>query len=387
MFGYSIDCWPSPVQELLLRAALLKGPDAINAWEQWATIVNYDNIDYGSQRLLPLLYHNLFNQGVQSPLMERYKGIYRRYWLSNQFLFNQARPVFDALHKADIEILLFKGAGIVVGYDLSYALRPMDDIDFLVSKEDAQIAINTIRKLGWKPKFEYATNYDINCHEVKYHDDKNNVIDLHWHPLINNITENHEIGYWERSISSSLKDIPVRIMGATDHLIHTCVHGIRWNPIPPIRWVADAIIILNNLETNIHWNHLIEHSTRLRVTLPMFHGLCYLKDNLDVLVPDYVLRSLEKIPVPRGDYWYYKLSTNKFIPGVCGDILHNLNDSIYYGKHYAFPGFLRYLQHRWHIKYFWQVPLEGTLRMWRRIKFTLFKQNPPSVRVRSIFQK
>jgi len=380
-------CWPSPTQNLLLRATLLKGQDAINAWEQWIALVDFDNIDLGSQRLVPLLYRNLLDNGVQGSLMALYKGVYRRFWLKNQFLFNRTKPVLEVLHKLGIETLLFKGAGIVVGCDLSYALRPMDDIDFLVRKEDAQIAINAIRELGWKPKNEYWANYDSNGNAVMYYDGKNQCIDLHWHSLKNKITGNHENGYWKRSFNANIDKIPIRIMGTTDHLIHTCVHGIKWNPIPPIRWIADAIILLNNSKTTTQWDHLLEHSERLRVTLPMFHGLCYLKNNLDILVPDYVLRSLDNMPVSKKENWYYQISIKKPIAGFGGDILHTLNDSVYNQKQYAFPGFLRYLQHRWHVRYLWQVPLEGALRTWRKIKFTLFKQKPPFVIVPSIFQK
>ena len=147
MSGYMNDCWPTHEQKLLLRAALLKGQDAIDAWEQWAAIVDFYDIDYGSQRLLPLLYQNLLDHSIQSLLMERYKGVYRRFWLSNHLLFNRTEPLLAALHEAGIGILLLKGAGLVVGYNLGYALRPMGDIDFRVPAESAQTAIEIVKDI------------------------------------------------------------------------------------------------------------------------------------------------------------------------------------------------------------------------------------------------
>lgn len=46
--------WPTPDQELLLRAALLEGPAAADAWRELRPRLNPDDIDAASQRLMPL---------------------------------------------------------------------------------------------------------------------------------------------------------------------------------------------------------------------------------------------------------------------------------------------------------------------------------------------
>ena len=54
--------WPTHEQELLLKAVLLQGEGSIAAWKSWADAIDFDQLDAGSQRLLPLLYRNLVNQ-------------------------------------------------------------------------------------------------------------------------------------------------------------------------------------------------------------------------------------------------------------------------------------------------------------------------------------
>ncbi|NOY98889.1 MAG: nucleotidyltransferase family protein [Chloroflexi bacterium] len=380
-------CWPTPDQTLLLRAALLKGQRAVDAWEQWREVVDFRDIDYGSQRLLPLLYRNLLDQGVRSSLMARYKGIYRHFWLSNHFLFYHTKPVLSALHEAGIGALLFKGAGLVVAGNLDYALRPMDDIDFLVREENAQTAIDIIRKLGWQPKAEHAADFNPTAHAVMYHDGKGHYIDLHWYSLTQALTGKHEAGYWERSLDAKIDGIPVRCMGMTDQLIHTCVHGIRWNPIAPIRWIADAAVIFENKGQPVQWEHLVAHSKNLHVTLPMLQGLRYLKTEFNMPVPDYVLRSLENAPVSYQEKWHYQLSVRKNLPVFGGFILQVVRYWAYQRKQYPFPGFLRYLQRKWGVRYLWQVPFEGVLRIWRNIRIEVFKQDPASIPMHSIFHE
>ncbi|MCK5686756.1 nucleotidyltransferase family protein [bacterium] len=387
MPSYSNDCWPTHEQKLLLRAVLLKGQDAIDAWEQWITIVDFNDIDYGSQRLLPLLYQNLLEHRIKASQLTRYKGVYRRFWLSNQLLFNRIKPVLAALHEAGIEILFFKGAGLVVGCGLNYALRPMDDIDFLVPGKSTLEAIKIIEELGWQPKSKSASGFHTMNHAATYHDGRGHFVDLHWHSLMRDMTGNYETGYWERSFSASLDEIPVKIMGITDQLIHICIHGIRWNWIPPIRWIADAVILIETSGTAIDWDYLVEHSEKLGVTLTMYQGLRYLKNEFDISVPDHVLRYLKSVPVSRWENWEHQLLIRKPLPVFGGHILAIINYRKYHQDQYMFPGYFRYLQERWDVASLWQVPFEGVLRMWRNVKVELFKQNPESISVHSIFHK
>ncbi|MCJ7626510.1 MAG: nucleotidyltransferase family protein [Anaerolineaceae bacterium] len=368
------NCWPTPVQELMLRAALLKGEGSIKDWKAWTKIVEFNDIDHGSQRLLPLLYRNLLDQGIQSPLMARYKGVYRRFWSSNQFLFNRTKSVLIALQEAGIDPLLFKGVGLVISCNLNFALRPMDDIDLLVPEETAQTAINIIREMGWAPKFGGVGEKDPIIHAVTYRDGKGHAVDLHWHSLSNVGPGKYEQEYWNRSFNGLINDAPVEVMGITDQLIHTVVHGIRWNAIPPIRWIADAIILLTNSERSIDWDHLIKLSGILHVTIPMYEGLSYLKKEFNASVPVYVLQSLKRFPVSRREKRNYQLNKKKPIP-VFGQFILKIGKYLtYYQGKYPFPGFPRYLQDTWGLKNLWQIPFDGVFRMWRRIRIDLFKQ-------------
>ncbi len=387
MSGYSKDCWPTAEQGLLLRAALLKGTAAIDAWEQWAETVDFDEIDYGSQRLLPLLYRNLLDHSIENPLIARYKGFYRRVWISNQLLLDRTRPVLAALHEAGIEALLLKGAALVFIETLSYGLRPMDDIDFLVREDVAQDAFTIIQELGWQPKLQPLRDFDPLDHAAPFDDGKGHSIDLHWRSLAHGLSGRQEMGDWERSFEAVFDGVPIRVMGATDQLIHTCVHGIHWNPIPPIRWIADATMILRNPESQIRWDHLIMHSKTLRVSLQMSQGLRYLETELGVPIPVNVLESLETIPVSLAENFHHELSVRKPLPVVGIFILKLTRYWAYYRKQHRFPGFLRYLQDQWNVRHLWQVPFEGGLRIFRKIRIDLFKQKPGSVSLPSRFQR
>src|SRR5574341_997684 len=80
----ALDCWPDRRQRLLLRAALLADGDALDAWQAWKSEADFDQLDYGTARILPLLYRNLTFLQIHDPFLRRLKGIYRRTWYANQ---------------------------------------------------------------------------------------------------------------------------------------------------------------------------------------------------------------------------------------------------------------------------------------------------------------
>ena len=81
----------------MLRACLIRDKEALIAWQTWRSRIDFDTLDPGSNRLLPLLYYNLSQLGLEDPLMKRMKGIYRYYWVQNQLLFHHAAVILDGL--------------------------------------------------------------------------------------------------------------------------------------------------------------------------------------------------------------------------------------------------------------------------------------------------
>src|SRR5580765_7121766 len=83
---YSKERWPTPSQELLLRAALLDGGEARVAWEAWLAGNSIEEPDSGTFALFPLLYTNLNRLGVGGPAVDTLREVHRRTWMRNQRL-------------------------------------------------------------------------------------------------------------------------------------------------------------------------------------------------------------------------------------------------------------------------------------------------------------
>ena len=120
---------------LLLKAALLEGDRALAAYAAWRATLDLNTISTGEQRLLPLLHRNLMRLGVSDFLSNRFRGVRRFHWVVNRKRMIFAREVFEALNRAGAPFIALKGAALAACYLKDPSLRPMNDVDILVTEE------------------------------------------------------------------------------------------------------------------------------------------------------------------------------------------------------------------------------------------------------------
>lgn len=285
--------WPTSQQLLLLQAALLDGNRAKEAWFSWRRQINVDDeFDYGSFRLLPLVYKNLQKMSINDDFMPRLKGIYRMAWYENHRMFHDLRPHIQELADAGFDLFFLKGMPLVHLYYGHHALRPMADIDLLVPFSQVHDAMAFLEEKGWI-KNSHATDDDLKYrHSMQFRSPKGLELDLHWHVMLECCNDEYDRLFWEQSEQAELDGIQARVLGPTDFLFHTIIHGVRWNEVPPIRWIPDATLILRKDVDRIDWQRLLDCARQVGVTHRLELGLSYLKDNFDLPIPDTVITEL-----------------------------------------------------------------------------------------------
>lgn len=377
-------CWPTEEQELLLQAALMEGSKAIDAWTEWNSRVDVDLLERGSQRLLPLLYRNLRAHGVENPALDKFKGFYRLAWYKNQMLLRNISSLLQCLNDSGIQTMVLKGAALVLQYYNDYGLRPMDDVDVLVRQEHVIPALDLLKKqglepiteLGWKPDLEsLKANPDKLLpvkHAIAFMDASGRQFDLHWHVLFECRYERADEDYWVAAEKINLHDITTHVLSPTDQLFHICIHGALWHSLVPVRWVADAMMILKTAESDIDWSRLTSHAQGRRLILPLRNALAYLRTILDAPVPSEVLHRLQEMSVSRTEQMEYRLKSRP--PGLTGGLPLNwfLFLRAAHGDSGAalrpkFIGFPTFLQNTWGLDHLWQVPLYGLSKALKKI--------------------
>ncbi|HEY1372591.1 MAG TPA: nucleotidyltransferase family protein [Candidatus Binatia bacterium] len=305
-------CWPTPQQKLLLRAALARGDSARAAWTAWKPALHQDDLDLASKRMLPLLYRNLRSQNIADPVIDRLKDIYRSHWYTNQVLLRHMAAVIHGFQAAGMKTLILKGAPLTLLYYCDYGVRPMADIDVLVPAAQALQAVEIMKQSGcaradtW-PEILHDS-YISSGHAACFVDRAGRQVDLHWHVMSECCDEEADRSFWSAAVAVDIHGVRTLTLNSSDHLLHVCAHGLRWEPVAPFRWVADAITIIR-ADAALDWERLAAQARALRLAWPMKEALRYLRDEFDAPVPDSVLRAIESAPTAWIDRVEYRYKT------------------------------------------------------------------------------
>ncbi len=358
------DCWPNREQESLLKAALLQGEECVEALREWESCSSMDDLDPGSFRLLPHLHHNLEQQGIDHPLMGTWKGIRRRAWYQNRMLFHKMAPVAGELQKAGIETMLLKGGALALQYYPDPGLRPMRDLNILIPEKRALDALNLMKKGGWSlttwsPRVWTETFLSFRD-SVTFRGQNEQDFDLHWHVMYQACRPGQDRVFWDAAVPIDFMGLGTKILCPTDELLNACVHGLRWNMIPRIRWVADCLTILRS-GAEIEWLRLLQLARDIHVSIPLARGLEYLKHTFDAAIPEDVPRSLKSIPASRSErLYYYRAACPRDVGGALDQFrgmywryLHTTARGGVFRRY--FLGFLPFLQLHWRLSNPWRL--------------------------------
>ncbi len=300
---------PSPLQELLLRAALFDGDAARTAWHAWIGQSGFSQVDYGSYRLLPLVYLNLLKLEMQHPALPQLQEMYRVTWYRNHLILRRAVKALRLLREAEIPTLVLKACALIPLYYHDVAARPMSDTDILVPTAHARRALQVLNAGGWFPREraleEMSEGYFTRLHAHTLTTADKFDLDLHRHVFHFETRDAGDEPFWEASIPVELQNEKTRALSPADQLLHVCTHGAEWNPVPPVRWVADACMILQHAQ--VDWERFVHFARVMRVVLVAQHALTYLDSAMQQNIPAYVFDALRHTNITRLERVHYDL--------------------------------------------------------------------------------
>jgi len=303
---------------LLLRAALINGPaasDAANAWLEAHRAGAGDGfryLDSASRRLLPLLHRNV-KEGIPEDLRKELRTVHHQYWAENQQLFRKLETVLLRLEAAGIPTLVLKGAALSILHYRDMAVRPMSDFDILVPEELGPQLVRQFIQEGWVPDCVPASGPNDDYfyrfrHALDLVHPQQGTVDLHWHVMLEATYQGADRQFWNGSVPLQVKSVLTRALNPTDQLLHTCLHGFPYNPMPSIRWIADAITILRT--STIDWERMLQVAGELRVTIPCAEGLTFLNDELQAGVPAGAIAKFAEFHMSSPETRYFERMAN-----------------------------------------------------------------------------
>lgn len=356
---------PTPAQLLVLHAALDPQEEALAAWQRWRRGVDFDDVDHGSARLLPLVYRKLGPDAFDPEVAGRLKGLYRRSWSRNQLLFKRAAEVIELLEAAGIKTLVTKGASLALLAYGDVGVRPMDDVDVLVPIEQTGEAISILAAAGWSPDQDDPATWIQVHHSLGFSGPREGEVDLHWFSLWQPAGDRR---LWAASVPMELAGVGTRAPDAADQLLLACVHGTPWSPLPPFRWIADAITLIRSAGEQLDWDRYAAEAERRRLTVATAAALAYLRQEFAAEVPGALLGQLRGAPASRHERVAFRAACRPDSPlrtlRMAWDRYRRLRDlDTGAPRPDGFPSFACRF---WGVDNIWQLPLHAARAFNRR---------------------
>jgi len=362
---------PNAEQSLLLQAALGDSETARRAWLEWRENYSLETLEYGSRRLLPLVYQNLRELGVEDALLPRLKQAHRETFRDNQLLFREIEQTIKILETACVRTLLLKGAALSSRYYASTALRPMSDVDLMIERANVLEAVEILEKNGWRIAQKNLPLIMQTDHSCQFNNTDGRELDLHWNLLTDCWNAHKNQIFWDSAVELQFGGAKTLALSATDQLFHVCCHGARGNQTAPIRWITDATMILR-AAAEIDWQRIIDLAHERRFNLALFLSLKYLKDNFAAPVPQDFLQKIATAPVSDLERVVFRLSSEEFDkPWTFGRYAQELRFkfSSLRSSTTLKPRslvFVKYLQYAFDLESAWQVPPHLFYQAFRR---------------------
>jgi hypothetical protein len=300
---------PTAEQELWLKAALLQGESGLAAWRRAAAASEPKGLDDPSASLLPLVYRNLAHLGVCGEETDALKERYLLTWRENQRIYHCVAPLWRALEEAGIRPVALKGLALIARFYRDAGLRPMADVDVLVPSSDVGRASEVARRLGWQPRYPLTPAFRRVKHAAPLDHPEGVSCDLHWRALEEAGADGADDEFRAAAEPAMFQGTRLRVLSPADQLLHVCGHAGKWSAVPPIRWVADAVLILR--EGSVDWPRLLDHAARRRLILRMRQMLGYLREALGVPIPPSVEADLRRRPVSMLEWIEYRVRTRE----------------------------------------------------------------------------
>jgi Uncharacterised nucleotidyltransferase len=262
--------------------------------------------------VLPLLYERL-STGPQRPavpegVLQRLRDGFLMNGAKNALLYKELARVLRVLQRANIPVIVLKGAHLAALVYSQAAVRAMHDIDLLVHRSDLERTASSLRELGYFSKcrtVDTAVWWEHNRHLPRMFKPPGPGIEIHWaisdSSLFSRITT---AGLWDRSRTTSIAGVEARVLSPEDLLLHLCLHTAADAAGPfrlGLRPLCDIAATVCCYQKEITWQQIQSRAIEWQADRCVYLALWLARELLAAGIPDSVLGSLR--PQEFDDHW------------------------------------------------------------------------------------
>jgi hypothetical protein len=292
----------NPIDQALLRATLLTGPEALADFHRWRSAIDLDQLPPAHYPLLSMLVARLETFGVEPEA--RLTGLRRRAWYVNQIALRTLTVARQTLFAADLTPVLIGDAAFAQASYPIDQLRPIETAALLIPAAQASRAIRALRDQSWRPQ-PVTAQIDASAFYVwrsacLFIREDGSRFELRWHALPDLPTAALEAALWRHGIIPGPDILTPLKLSATALLLLACATATGPTTRSLIA-LADVITLLRS-DQAVDWPWLIETAALAGLTSSILTVLETAHALIRIDIPNHVwrqLRAAQRVVGPR----------------------------------------------------------------------------------------
>jgi hypothetical protein len=337
------------------------------------------------ERLLPLIATLLSGQ---TWIPEQALNTLNRGYLStattNTLLFQELAQVLSQMSGSGIEAIILKGAALATQVYPNIAMRPMVDLDLLVSPNNVPEIVALLQGSGYQvirheEQPGFTLNYENEIALLKK-DTISKMIEIHW-SLFNSIYYQYKIQdewLWRNTQAITIKQVPALMLNPEAQIFHLCGHLSFHHSGKGWLWLHDLAEILHAFGGRISWESLFDSAQRLDLVIPIKNNLLAVIDIYGNIISEPVIQQLKLLtPTLPESRYFESLTRHTKTPGKTFlDDLSYLPDwrrKLHFALSNLFPS-ISYMKARYDLKYPIALPIYYFYRWYLGISGLIFRK-------------
>ncbi len=277
---------------LLTNSPSAKNQPAIASHEAWQTIVE----EAIAQRIAPLLLrwlsHPTHRHEIPLHLLNDLKLQVVQHAAWHLLLTKELRDILAMCERQGIACVPIRGPLLAEQLYDDYSTRQMDDLDFLVHREDLSAIKDIFQQLGYtdhehRPGFLEAFSYSLEF----VHPNHGFLVEPHWtlaYPPFIDTAAMEPV--WARAVKQRWMNLDTWSLSHEDLLLHLCLHLHHKGRQSPLLWLYELDAVIQRHGSTLDWNIFMDQVQFMEQTRAVCDVLTIVTETFHSPVPELVAR-------------------------------------------------------------------------------------------------
>lgn len=280
-----------------------------------------DLVENGSYRnLIPLVYYTLGKNNLLCSLTVEAQNSLRTTYLGmaqhSIRLFNELEKILDILERAEIDIMVFKGAALAETVYPNIVLRPMADIDFLVrDRNDVYRIERLLEPAGYSPIYRESDDafVDAVISEWTFISSKNKQVALDFHhnlPYLGNGIKSTK-NVWNDAFHGYVAGHKTWLMRPEEAIPELIAHELIQHREDRVLLYCDLGFIIKKHQIN--WQEILDNIDQSPAGEYVWRALQRARVDFGIQIPVEVIETIRKRSSTLGSFRTVLITDSKLI--------------------------------------------------------------------------